>query len=71
MTVFISENTQNKGNRSKKSMSCKFFSFFFFQERYFREQQQELNTWNQNFWGKQNEKFNKVGYVIFYFLKNR
>ncbi|CAH3128295.1 unnamed protein product [Pocillopora meandrina] len=28
-------------------------------ERYFREQQQELNTWNQNFWGKQNEKFNK------------
>ena len=45
--------------------------FFFFQERYFREQQQELNTWNQNFWGKQNEKFNKVGYVIFYFLKNR
>lgn len=29
------------------------------QEKYFREQQQELNTWHQDFWEKQNEKFSK------------
>ena len=33
---------------------------FIFQEKYFREQQQELNTWHQDFWEKQNEKFSKV-----------
>ena len=33
---------------------------FIFQEKYFREQQQELNTWHQGFWEKQNEKFSKV-----------
>ena len=31
-----------------------------FQEKRFREQQQELNTWHQVFWEKQNEKFSKV-----------
>ncbi|KAL9954714.1 hypothetical protein ACROYT_G042285 [Oculina patagonica] len=28
-------------------------------EKYFREQQQELNTWHQDFWERQNEKFSK------------
>ena len=35
-------------------------NYFILQEKYFREQQQELNTWHQDFWERQNEKFSKV-----------